>query len=229
MRRLPGESAELSLQVAIVLIFERSRRISLDHACPPRRGPASWIGRAPDGEHTGARADFASWGLVTMKWRYRFGLKFMLAMVLLAALILGWVVPEQRRADARTALVAELAGVGVRPILEEPTAWGLLLGGGTALGTGDGCATGSEVAGSIVPLSLSARAWRTSRSLMPWRGSGVWGSCGRSTPRVRGCPSREYPNCKAAYLASRSCPQRTRPFIGTSATKSSTLTPVPKV
>jgi hypothetical protein len=64
-----------------------------------------------------------------MKWRYRFGLKFMLAMVLLAALILGWVVPEQRRADARTALVAELAGVGVRPILEEPTAWGLLLGG----------------------------------------------------------------------------------------------------
>jgi hypothetical protein len=65
-----------------------------------------------------------------MRWHYRFGLKFMLATVLLAALILGWVVPEQRRADERTALVAELTGVGVRPILEEPTAWGLLLMGG---------------------------------------------------------------------------------------------------
>jgi hypothetical protein len=65
-----------------------------------------------------------------MRWHYRFGLKFMLATVLLAALILGWVVPEQRRADERTALVAELTGVGVRPILDEPTAWGLLLMGG---------------------------------------------------------------------------------------------------
>ena len=69
-----------------------------------------------------------------MRWRYRFGLKFMLATVLLAALILGWVVPEQRRADERTALVAELTGVGVRPILEEPTAWGLLLMGGNRPG-----------------------------------------------------------------------------------------------
>ncbi len=58
----------------------------------------------------------------------------MLATVLLAALFLGWVVPEQRRADERTALVAELAGVGVQPILDEPTAWGLLLMGGNSPG-----------------------------------------------------------------------------------------------
>ena len=62
-----------------------------------------------------------------MRWHYRFGMRFLLATVLLAALILGWLVPEQRRADERTALIAELAGVGVHPILEEPTAWGFLL------------------------------------------------------------------------------------------------------
>jgi hypothetical protein len=30
-----------------------------------------------------------------MRWHYRFGLKFMLATVMLAALILGWVVPVE--------------------------------------------------------------------------------------------------------------------------------------
>ena len=65
-----------------------------------------------------------------MRWHYRFGMRFLLATVLLLALILGWVVPKQRRADERTALVAELAGVGVQPILEEPTTLGLLVMGG---------------------------------------------------------------------------------------------------
>jgi hypothetical protein len=40
------------------------------------------------------------------------------------------VAPEHRRANERTALEAELAGVGVHPILEEPTALGLLVMGG---------------------------------------------------------------------------------------------------
>jgi hypothetical protein len=69
-------------------------------------------------------------GSVSMRWQYRFGMRFLLAAVLLVALILGWVAPAQRRADERTALVAELAGVGVRPILEEPTALGLVVMGG---------------------------------------------------------------------------------------------------
>ena len=68
--------------------------------------------------------------LLPMRWHYRFGMRFLLATVLLLALILGWVVPKQRRADERTALVAELAGVGVQPILEEPTTLGLLVMGG---------------------------------------------------------------------------------------------------
>lgn len=164
-----------------------------------------------------------------MRWHYRFGLRFMLATVLLAALFLGWVVPEQRRADERTALVAELAGVGVQPILDEPTAWGLLLMGGTVPGTGGGCANGSEVAGSIVPPSSSARVSRTNRSLMPSTGSGVSGLCGKCTPRALGCPKKEFPGCKAAYLTSTSFPQRTAHCIVISAAKSNTSTPVPKV
>lgn len=61
------------------------------------------------------------------QWRYRFGLRFLLAIVLLAALFSGWVASEHRRAAERTALVAQLSGVGVRPILEEPTGFGLLV------------------------------------------------------------------------------------------------------
>jgi hypothetical protein len=62
-----------------------------------------------------------------MRWHYRFGLRFLLAMVLLAALILGWVAREHRRADERTFLVAQLHGVGVLSILDEPTGLALLL------------------------------------------------------------------------------------------------------
>jgi len=65
-----------------------------------------------------------------MRWHYRFGLRFLLATVLLAALIFGWVAREQKRADERTALEAELAGVGVLPMLEEPTGLGQLVRGG---------------------------------------------------------------------------------------------------
>jgi hypothetical protein len=66
-------------------------------------------------------------GSEPMRWHYRFGLRFLLATVLLAALILGWVAHEQRRANERTALEAELAGVGVVPLLEEPTGLGYLV------------------------------------------------------------------------------------------------------
>ena len=62
-----------------------------------------------------------------MKWQYRIGLRFLLVMVLFAALILAWVAREARRAERRTALVAELAGLGVAPVLEEPTGLYLLV------------------------------------------------------------------------------------------------------
>ena len=66
-------------------------------------------------------------GSAPKKWQYRFGLKFVLATVLFAALFLGWVMREHRRAERRTALVAELSGVGVVPLLEEPTGLALLV------------------------------------------------------------------------------------------------------
>jgi hypothetical protein len=49
--------------------------------------------------------------------------------VCFAALVLGLVTREHRQANRRTALVAELSGVGVVPILEEPTAFGQLVKG----------------------------------------------------------------------------------------------------
>jgi hypothetical protein len=66
-------------------------------------------------------------GSAPKKWQYRFGLKFVLATVLFAALFLGWVMREYRQAEQRTALVAELTGVGVVPFLEEPTGLALLV------------------------------------------------------------------------------------------------------
>ena len=55
------------------------------------------------------------------RWRYRIGLKFLLATVCLAALVLAWFTREYRQAQRRTALVAELSSVGVISILDEPT------------------------------------------------------------------------------------------------------------
>lgn len=65
-------------------------------------------------------------GPATTRWQYRVGLRYLLTAVLLAALGLGWVASEARRAERRTALVAELAGLGVAPVLEEPTGLCLL-------------------------------------------------------------------------------------------------------
>jgi hypothetical protein len=56
------------------------------------------------------------------RWQYRIGLRFLLAMIFFAALILAWFTREFRQADRRTALVAELSGAGVVPLLDEPTA-----------------------------------------------------------------------------------------------------------
>ena len=63
------------------------------------------------------------------RWQYRIGLRFCLVTVCFAGLILGWVAREHRQANRRTALVAELSGVGVVPILEEPTGFGQLVKG----------------------------------------------------------------------------------------------------
>jgi len=49
--------------------------------------------------------------------------------VCFAGLILGWVAREHRQSNRRTALVAELSGVGVVPVLEEPTGFGQLVKG----------------------------------------------------------------------------------------------------
>src|SRR5262245_9525741 len=68
-------------------------------------------------------------GPAPSRWQYRIGMRFLLATVVFAALGLGWVARESRRAERRTALVADLAGVGVAPLLEEPTGWGLLVKG----------------------------------------------------------------------------------------------------
>jgi hypothetical protein len=68
-------------------------------------------------------------GSLRMKWQYRIGLRFLLVMVLLAALTLAWVARESRRAQLREALVAELTQVGVSPLLEEPTGVGQLVKG----------------------------------------------------------------------------------------------------
>jgi len=62
-----------------------------------------------------------------MKWQYRIGLRFLLVMVLFAAMFLAWIAREGRRAERRMALVAELAGLGVAPVLEEPTGLYLLV------------------------------------------------------------------------------------------------------
>src|SRR5689334_20418289 len=61
------------------------------------------------------------------KWQYPIGLRFLMVMVLFAALILAWIARESRRAELRAALVAELARVGVAPLLEEPTGFGQLV------------------------------------------------------------------------------------------------------
>ena len=61
------------------------------------------------------------------RWQYRIGLRFLLLTVCFAGLILGWVTREHRQVNRRTALVAELSGVNVVPILEEPTGFGLLI------------------------------------------------------------------------------------------------------
>ena len=62
-----------------------------------------------------------------MKWQYRIGLRFLLVMVLFAAMFLAWIAREARRAERRTVLVAELAGLGIAPVLEEPTGLYLLV------------------------------------------------------------------------------------------------------
>lgn len=61
------------------------------------------------------------------KWRYRFGLRWLLVTVTLASLAVGWIGCEHRRAQRQTALVAELAEVGVVVGLEEPTGAGLVV------------------------------------------------------------------------------------------------------
>ena len=122
-----------------------------------------------------------------MRRHYRFGLKFMLATVLLAALILGWVVPEQRRADEKTALVAELTGVGVRPDLRKSPRRGASPNGGEPPRVQAVAALSRFGSGWFDrPTVFVCARWRTNRSLMPSRSSGVWGPCGRSTPRVPG-------------------------------------------
>jgi hypothetical protein len=59
--------------------------------------------------------------------RFRFGLRGLLVAVSLLGLALGLVAREHHRAEERTALVAELARAGVRPLLEEPTGVALLV------------------------------------------------------------------------------------------------------
>jgi hypothetical protein len=61
------------------------------------------------------------------RWQYRIGLRFLLVTVCFVGLILGWVSREHREANRRTALVAELSGVGVEPLLEEPTGFGQIV------------------------------------------------------------------------------------------------------
>jgi hypothetical protein len=53
----------------------------------------------------------------------------LLVTVLLAGLVLGWVMREYRQAERRTALVAELSGVGVLTLLDEPTGLAQLVKG----------------------------------------------------------------------------------------------------
>ena len=62
---------------------------------------------------------------VPKEWRYRFGMRFLLMTVLLSAWFWAGLWREHRRAERRTTLVTELSGVGVVPLLEEPTglAW----------------------------------------------------------------------------------------------------------
>jgi hypothetical protein len=57
--------------------------------------------------------------------RLRFGLRTLLAAILLVALPLGWVAREHHRAAERSALVAELTDARVRVVLAEPTNFGL--------------------------------------------------------------------------------------------------------
>src|SRR5262245_12045064 len=57
----------------------------------------------------------------------RFGLRTLLAGVLLAALIFGWLASELRRARERGVIVGELDRVGVYVYQYEPTGFGVLL------------------------------------------------------------------------------------------------------
>ena len=66
-------------------------------------------------------------GRAPSRWRYRVGLRFLLAAVFFAALVLACVSREDRQARRRTAIVAELSSVGVMPLLEEPTGFSLLV------------------------------------------------------------------------------------------------------
>ncbi len=60
-------------------------------------------------------------GPAPLKRRFQLGLRGLLATILVLALICGWIAREHRRAQERTALVAELGSVGISPCLEEPT------------------------------------------------------------------------------------------------------------
>ncbi len=59
--------------------------------------------------------------------RTRFGLRGLLATILVLAMAFAWIGNEHRRVQRRTVLVAELSGRGVPTLLEEPTALGLFL------------------------------------------------------------------------------------------------------
>ena len=61
------------------------------------------------------------------KRRYRFGLRWLLFIVTLASLAVSWIGCEHRRAQHQSALVSELANIGVVVDLEEPTGAGLLV------------------------------------------------------------------------------------------------------
>jgi hypothetical protein len=61
------------------------------------------------------------------RWQYRIGLRFLLVTVCFAGLIMAWVSREHTAANRRTALVAELSGLGVVPIVEEPTGFGQIV------------------------------------------------------------------------------------------------------
>jgi hypothetical protein len=61
------------------------------------------------------------------RWRYRIGLKFLLVMICLAALVLASFTREYRMAERRTILIAELSSIGVISIHDEPTGLDLLV------------------------------------------------------------------------------------------------------